>query len=76
MTEYGKNIDTEANIVSLCPTCHRRIHLGSKDEKTGIIERLYEIKRVELRKIGIVLTLDKLKSVYGIHTTDAPDEGR
>lgn len=28
-----RNIDCVENIICLCPTCHRRIHFGSKDEK-------------------------------------------
>ena len=65
--KYNKNIDTETNIVSLCPNCHRMIHLGSTEEKTKIIERLYEIKQENLHKTGIMLTLDELKCIYGIN---------
>ena len=64
--KYGKNIDTESNIVSLCPNCHRRIHFGSVHEKKQIIERLYEMRQSKLHKNGILLTLEKLKCIYNI----------
>ena len=64
--KYGVNIDTEANIVSLCPNCHRRIHFGSIQEKSEIIKRLYKLKQNGLRDIGITMTLDELKEIYKI----------
>ena len=66
MERYSKNIDTESNIVSLCPNCHRRIHFGNAEEKLEIIERLYKVKRNELHENGIKITLDELNYIYGI----------
>ena len=63
---YKKNIDTESNIVSLCPNCHRQIHFGNKDEKRLILEALYEKRRIELENNGIYMTLEKLKKLYNI----------
>jgi 5-methylcytosine-specific restriction protein A len=64
--DYKRNIDTESNIVSLCPNCHRQIHLGNKKEKLKIIEVLYNKRYKELEKDGIFITLDRLKAIYGI----------
>ena len=66
LRKYNKNIDTEANIVSLCPNCHRRIHYGCAEEKREIIERLYQVKREGLHRNGIFLTLDELKDIYNV----------
>jgi 5-methylcytosine-specific restriction protein A len=66
MARHQKNIDTESNIVSLCPNCHRRIHYGNPDEKTEMIEHLYKIKREELHKSGLMIELDALKGIYDI----------
>jgi len=65
--DYSRNIDTESNIVSLCPNCHRMIHLGNAEEKAKIIERLYELKHPGLHQIGIILTLEQLKGIYHIN---------
>ena len=64
--KYNRNIDTEANIVSLCPTCHRQIHFGNKDEKSKIIETLYNKRYKDLKKIGIDITLEELEKIYNI----------
>jgi 5-methylcytosine-specific restriction protein A len=44
MEYYAKfeyNIDDISNIVSLCPTCHRKIHLGIRSEKESMIRGLF-----------------------------------
>lgn len=64
--KYHRNIDSEANIVSLCPTCHRRIHFGSYDEKTEIIKQLYNQRIDKLKSIGINISLDELLRLYGL----------
>ncbi|MCL2634040.1 MAG: hypothetical protein FWD34_05940 [Oscillospiraceae bacterium] len=64
--KYKKNIDTESNIVSLCPNCHRMIHFGTVEKKIKMLERLYEIKKDKLHKDGIILLLNDLKHIYGI----------
>lgn len=62
--KYKKNIDCLPNIVSLCPTCHRAIHLGDSTTRNGIIEKLYGAKKDGLTAIGIDISLDELKKMY------------
>ena len=64
--KHGINIDCENNIVSLCPTCHRQIHFGSKEEKKIIIQKLYKIKAQKLEEVGINLSLNDLMDLYDI----------
>lgn len=59
-----RNIDCEANIVCLCPTCHRRVHFGSLKEKEGILKLLYDKQISKLRKAGLNLTFKELLSYY------------
>ena len=61
---YSKNIDCVENIISLCPNCHRKIHLAIWEEKQGLIEHLYELKYNQLNSVGISITLDQLKEYY------------
>jgi 5-methylcytosine-specific restriction protein A len=57
--DYKSSIDHYSNIYSLCPTCHRRIHYGSVEDKRKLIEVLFNNRRntfknvygVELKKI-------------------------
>lgn len=62
----GINIDCQANIVCLCPTCHRLIHYGADDVKRTLIEILYKGTKDKLKNIGIELTLDKLLKLYSL----------
>lgn len=62
--DFEYSIDVAANIVSLCPTCHRRLHLSSMDDKLHILVKLLNDKITMLKKFGIELQLDKLKLYY------------
>lgn len=60
----GVNIDCEENIVCLCPTCHRRVHFGSKEEKETILRKLWESRVDVLKDIGLDITFDDLLNLY------------
>lgn len=62
--DYGANIDCEENIVCLCPTCHRRIHFGSKEEKYEVIQELYKKQASKLKDAGIKISLKELEELY------------
>lgn len=66
-SKYGRNIDCVENIVCLCPTCHRRIHFGSNDEKDTIIRFLYKKQISSLQSAGFDISIDKLLSLYNLH---------
>lgn len=61
------NIDCQANIVSLCPTCHRLIHYGADNVRRTLIEKLYEEAKDKLESIGLTLTLEELLKLYSIN---------
>ena len=63
----GINIDCQANIVCLCPTCHRQIHYGSDNAKRTLIEKLYEESKDKLKSVGLTLTLEELLKLYSIN---------
>lgn len=63
-SKFNRNIDCVENIVSLCPTCHRRIHFGSKEEKVLIIRALYKKQISKLRNVGIDITEEELLALY------------
>ena len=63
---YQRNIDCEENIVCLCPTCHRRIHFGSIEEKKTIIEKLYNKQKEKLQLAGLKLSLEELYGLYKV----------
>lgn len=62
--ERERNIDCEENIVCLCPTCHRQVHFGSKDEKEALLKVLYEHQIKKLESVGLGLSFEELISLY------------
>lgn len=62
---FSYSLDVTVNIVSLCPNCHRAIHLGNSAVKERIIKKLFtkERKRI-LKKCGIKITTDELILKY------------
>lgn len=40
--DFEKSIDNEANIVALCPNCHRQLHYGKFEDKKELLIKLYE----------------------------------
>jgi 5-methylcytosine-specific restriction protein A len=51
---YPVSLDVEANIVALCPTCHRKIHLGTTEEVDEMRNMLLGKRRDRLEKAGLL----------------------
>lgn len=60
--EFDVSLDVEENIVSLCSNCHNEIHYGRDAYK--LIEELYDKRKEFLHKVGIDVTLERLKEMY------------
>ena len=56
------SLDVEANIVSLCSCCHAAIHHGQ--ERTELVQQLYEQRKNQLKKAGIGIGLAELLKMY------------
>ena len=63
--EYTHSLDVEENIVALCPTCHRKAHLGMPSEKASILRRLLSLRAGGLSSRGIQADLPELTAFYG-----------
>lgn len=64
--DFPYDLDQLANLISLCPVCHRLIHLGKDEEKEKLLRTLFDKRRERLENIGIEITFTDLKRVYGI----------
>lgn len=53
------SLDVYANVVCLCPLCHRKIHYGLRDERVKMIGYIYDKRVNRLMKSGISLGRDK-----------------
>lgn len=62
--DFEYSIDVPANIISLCPTCHRRLHHSSMEDKLQLLEMLLSTKKSKLAIFGINMDVDDLKLYY------------
>ena len=56
--EFVHNLDCYANIISLCPNCHRFFHHGNKDEIKEALKPLYDDRYERFDKSGILVDRD------------------
>lgn len=61
-SKFSFSLDVDANIVSLCPNCHRKLHHG-KDIKEDLF-KLFNARKDLLKKSGIEITFDELLELY------------
>lgn len=61
---FEHSLDTEANVISLCPVCHRLLHFGIFEDKINILEKLYKSRYDKLSLTGINITFNDLLLLY------------
>lgn len=54
--KFSCNIDVYANIVCLCPVCHRLLHYGTDRDRTYTAEKLFDSRQNRLINSGIDLS--------------------
>ncbi len=64
--KYQINIDCIENLVSLCPTCHKAFHYGTKEVKTQMITKLYEKVIPKYKSINFNILLEEIMDLYNI----------
>jgi 5-methylcytosine-specific restriction enzyme A len=64
------DLDQLANLLSLCSVCHDCIHYGSDDEKKALLKVLFDKRKKRLEEIGIAVSFDELKRMYGIYSKE------
>lgn len=58
------SLDTEANVTSLCPICHKILHFGRFEDKVDILKQLYEERKEKLLLTAIDIKFDELLNLY------------
>ncbi len=53
--EFKYDLDVYANILILCPNCHRFLHFGEKKEQKKVLNNLYNVRNERLSASGILL---------------------
>lgn len=56
---FNNSLDVYANIISLCPICHRLLHYGTCDEKIKILKKIYCLRSDRLYNCGLKVSQDE-----------------
>lgn len=63
--EFENSLDVYANIVCLCPVCHRLLHYGVETEKENVVKKIYHDRADRLAISGLKISeKDFLKLLY------------
>ena len=62
--KFSYSLDVPANIVSLCPNCHRKLHFAFIKDKNEILEKLLMDRYDKLKEFGIEISKDELFEIY------------
>ncbi len=55
---FASSLDVYANIVCLCPICHRLLHYGQNTDKIPLLNKIYYTRSERLAHSGIKLSSD------------------
>ena len=62
--KFKYSLDIKANLISLCPNCHRQLHNAIMEEKKDLLIYLYNNRINRLKKCNLDITIDELLSFY------------
>ena len=60
---FNVSLDVYANIVCLCPICHRLLHYGIDNEKRSVLDVIYEKRSDRLANSGIKLSKEEFENI-------------
>lgn len=61
--KFSKNLDVYANIICLCPNCHRLLHYGIVAEKEPALDKIYFDRSKRLSACGIKISKEDFKKL-------------
>ena len=62
---FKNSLDVYANVVCLCPTCHRLLHYGIASEKIDVVDKIYYDRADRLAACGIKIGKTEFESFAG-----------
>lgn len=57
------SLDVYANIIGLCPNCHRQMHYGRKEDIKAFLKPIYDQRAERLANSGIIVSKDEFLSL-------------
>ncbi len=64
--DFSHSIEVLANYITLCPRCHRQIHLALDRERKHLINSLYSDRKFRLEIVGLKTDLKEIYEYYNI----------
>lgn len=64
--EFENSLDVSANLVVLCPLCHRAIHYGDRETKRKLLDHFFADRENRLKDAGIDITKEDLYRIYQV----------
>lgn len=61
---YAFSLDVTANIIALCPNCHRRLHHGKVADKADDIKSLLSTRKLRLEEKELMISEKNLLKLY------------
>lgn len=65
---YMNSIDHTANLICLCPTCHKKIHYGKDSEVKQMLNKLYTKRQAKLKSAGIDVDKTDITTLYSYYS--------
>jgi 5-methylcytosine-specific restriction protein A len=63
---FASSIEVLANYVTLCPRCHKQIHLATDRERKPLIHKLLDERKARLEVVGLKIDRNEIYTYYGI----------
>lgn len=60
-SKFSRSLDVYANVICLCPICHRLLHYGIEVEKRNVIDKIYYDRADRLAASGIQISKDDFR---------------
>jgi len=64
--KFKHSLDVYANIVCLCPICHRLLHYGIEEQKVTLLNQIYEDRKERLAKCGIEMSKNEFIEIASV----------
>lgn len=61
--KFSNSLDVYANIICLCPICHRMLHYGIESEKDGVLDKIYYDRADRLASNGLAIGKSDFKTL-------------
>ncbi|MCR5559435.1 MAG: HNH endonuclease, partial [Schwartzia sp.] len=60
---FENSLDVYANIICLCPICHRKIHFGIIEERRDMVDEIFENRKERLLNSGFELSKSEFERI-------------